>query len=206
MFFAGLKHAALSLAERVADNPGVSAVETGIALRVTLDLPGMAEPASAQINSLPDRSEARLNRLYSRVGHMLGAGSQHEILVGEAFADAHRLKPGDALSAILNGCTVPLRVAGIGLRRSGRKKRPTLGDAYRVGVDLMLVPAGALFQRRGTWNIFTVENGRARLREVRVRRSDGTLTQILEGVKPDADVIVYPGDGITDGVRVAFGK
>lgn len=120
-----------ALAERVG-YPGVSAVETGIALRVTLDLPGMAEPASAQINSLPDRSEARLNRLYSRVGHMLGAGSQHEILVGEAFADAHGLKPGDALSAILNGCTVPLRVAGIGLRRSGRKNDRR--SATRIGL------------------------------------------------------------------------
>lgn len=111
--FAGLKRAPLSVVERIAEIPGVGAVETGIGMRVTLDLPGMAEPASALINSLPDRAEARLNRLYLRSGHMIGMDSRHQILVGEAFADAHGLKPGDALSAILNGRKIPLRIAGI---------------------------------------------------------------------------------------------
>lgn len=111
--FAGLKRAPLSVAERVAALPAVGRVQTGIAMRVTLDLPGMEEPATAQINSVPDRDEGRLNRLFLRSGRTLSLTSRHEILVGEAFADAHQLKPGDSLSAILNGRKIPLHVAGI---------------------------------------------------------------------------------------------
>ena len=129
-------------------------------------------------------------------GRLAARDPRGRSVCGRAWVEAGRCVVGDSQ-----------RVHGAAASRWNRtssiraEKRPTLGDAYRVEVRV-----GALFQRGGTWNIFTVENGRARLREVRVRRSDGTLTQILEGVKPDADVIVYPGDGITNGVRVAFGK
>jgi HlyD family secretion protein len=90
------------------------------------------------------------------------------------------------------------------------EKRPTLGDAYRVearivvweGAEVTQVAAGALFQRGGKWQVFAVESGRAWLREVKTGRSNGVSTQIVEGLKPEEVVIVYPGDKIVDGVRV----
>jgi len=64
------------------------------------------------------------------------------------------------------------------------------------------VPAGALFRRGDQWATFVVEDGRARLRLVRAGRSSGTETQVLEGLKPGEEVILYPGSGVKDGVRV----
>jgi HlyD family secretion protein len=88
--------------------------------------------------------------------------------------------------------------------------RPTLGDAYRVEARIVIweservlqVPAGALFQRGGTWQTYVVEGGRARLRKVRTGHSNGLVTEIVEGLGEDEPVIVYPGDKIADGVRV----
>jgi putative ABC transport system permease protein len=111
--FAALKRAPLSVADEIAAVDGVAAVEAGIALQVTLDIPGVAEPARAEINSVPDLGSPKLNRLYLRRGRMLDPGSRHEVLVGEAFAEARGLEPGDEISVILNGRKLPLKIAGI---------------------------------------------------------------------------------------------
>ncbi len=112
--FVRLKRAPESVAERIAAIPGVARVETGIALQATLDIPGMPEPAVGLIQSLPEEGELVLNRLYLRSGRILtGRGSPGEILVGEAFASAHGLKPGDTISAILYGRKQTFRIAGI---------------------------------------------------------------------------------------------
>ncbi len=111
--FAKVKRAPDSVAHDIARLPGVAAVETSIAMQVTLDLPGMAEPATGLINTVPDRRPPELNRLFLRTGRLLQVDSHHEVLVGEAFAETHKLKPGDTVSAILNGRKLPLRIVGI---------------------------------------------------------------------------------------------
>jgi HlyD family secretion protein len=69
--------------------------------------------------------------------------------------------------------------------------------------DALRVPAGALFQRGGTWRAFVIEGGRAVLRTVKVGRSNGVETEVVEGLEENARVIVYPGDKVADGTRVA---
>ena len=89
--------------------------------------------------------------------------------------------------------------------------RPTLGDSYRVEArivtwektDTLWAPAGALFQGGGGWQTFVVAGGRARLREVKVGHGNGGQTEVLEGLRAGDEVIVYPGDKVTDGTRVA---
>jgi putative ABC transport system permease protein len=112
--FVRLKRAPNAVREQLAAIPGVAAVETGIAVQVTLDLPGQAEPAVGLINSLPERGEAALNRLYLRAGRLpLGRMTRGELAAGEAFAEAHGLKPGDSLAAILNGAKQTFHLSGI---------------------------------------------------------------------------------------------
>lgn len=112
--FARLKRAPLSVGEELSSVPGVAAVQTGISLQVTLDLPGMAEPAVGLIQSLPEQGELVLNRLYLRRGKILtGRGSSGEILVGEAFAEAHGLEPGDRIAAVVYGRKQTFRIAGV---------------------------------------------------------------------------------------------
>lgn len=90
------------------------------------------------------------------------------------------------------------------------EQRATLGDNYRVeakivtweGHDILRAPAGALFQRAGQWQAFVVENGHTKLRLVKVGRSSGLYTEIIEGLSEGDHVVVYPGDKITEGSRV----
>ena len=91
------------------------------------------------------------------------------------------------------------------------EKRPTLGDSYRVEARIVTwenatalrAPAGALFQRAGSWQAFTVEGGRARLRVVKIGRGNGVETEVVEGLAEGLQVVVYPGDKVADGTRVA---
>jgi HlyD family secretion protein len=64
------------------------------------------------------------------------------------------------------------------------------------------VPAGALFRRGESWNVFAVEDGRAQAREVTLLRRSGRLAAVASGLTPGERVIVYPSDRITSGVRV----
>ncbi len=111
--FAHLKRAPNSLAARVAEIPGVAAVQAGISVLATLDLEGLDEPASGQVRSLPDFGPPELNRLFLRTGSWLAAGSRGEVLVSEAFAQANQLKLGDSLSMLLNGRRKEFRIAGL---------------------------------------------------------------------------------------------
>jgi putative ABC transport system permease protein len=112
--FVKLKRAPQAVAGELAAIPGVAAVQTGIALQATLDLPGMDEPATGLLLSLPEDGELQLNRLYLRSGRMLvGRAPAGEILAGEAFAEANSLKPGSELSAVLYGRRQTFRIAGI---------------------------------------------------------------------------------------------
>jgi putative ABC transport system permease protein len=111
--FDSLKRAPNYLAERIAALPGVAGVQTDIAAPVTLDLPGLDEPASGLVRSLPDFGEPELNRLFLRRGRWLTPGARREVLVGEAFANANHLEPGDTLTLLLYGRRQDFSIAGI---------------------------------------------------------------------------------------------
>ena len=91
-----------------------------------------------------------------------------------------------------------------------REQWQQLGDGYRVEAEFILwqedavlqVPASALFRSADGWAVFAMENGRAALREVRVGRSNGLQTQLLDGLAEGAAVIVHPDETIEDGTRV----
>lgn len=112
--FATLKRAPNSVREQLAAIPGVATVQTGISIRAALDVPGLPEPAVGLINSLPERGEQVLNRVYLRAGQLpRGRTARYEVAAGEAFAEAHNLHPGDKISAILNGAKQEFMVSGI---------------------------------------------------------------------------------------------
>ncbi|MCB1278420.1 HlyD family efflux transporter periplasmic adaptor subunit [Prosthecobacter sp.] len=85
-----------------------------------------------------------------------------------------------------------------------------LGDRYRVEVrvavwhsdDTLLVPAGALFREGSEWKTFLYDDGNARVVVVKAGRTDGKLTQVLEGLKVGDEVLVHPPDTVKDGTSV----
>ena len=138
--FSDLKRAPNSLRSRLMEIPGVTAVETRVMGRMTLDLPGMLEPADGSIISIPDDRPQQLHRLYLRRGRLPATESHNEVVVGEAFALAHGLEPGHHVEAILHGAKERLTIVGIGLSPEFVfEARPgdTLPDNRRFGVFWM---------------------------------------------------------------------
>jgi putative ABC transport system permease protein len=111
--FAEVKRAPDSIAERLAEIPGVAQVETRIVELVTLDVPGLEDPAVGQLISLPVTRPPRLNQLYLRRGRQLEIGRDDEVLASEAFLEANHLELNDSIFAIINGRRKELRIVGV---------------------------------------------------------------------------------------------
>ncbi len=113
--FARLKRAPNSLADRIAEIPGVLRVQTRVEVEIILDMPDMQEPASGRLISVPGGPSRSLNEIYLRTGRWIDPAKPDEIIVSEAFAAAHHLRPGDSFRAIVQGNRMTLTVAGTGL-------------------------------------------------------------------------------------------
>jgi putative ABC transport system permease protein len=115
--FASLKRAPDTLAADLRSIPGVAAVQTRVAEDVILSVPGLAEPATGRLISLPGTAPAgqSLDRLHLTAGRYPAARSEDEIIVSQTFARANALGPGSRLGAVLNGRWKVLRVVGLAL-------------------------------------------------------------------------------------------
>ncbi len=113
--FASMNRAPEEVAARLLDLPGVSEIDTRVSAMASLEVEGVAEPATALIVSIPDGRQPRLNRVYLREGRMPDPDRPWEVLVHEAFAKANRMHPGDTLPAVIRGHRHLLHVTGIGL-------------------------------------------------------------------------------------------
>jgi HlyD family secretion protein len=67
-------------------------------------------------------------------------------------------------------------------------------------MNVLKIPAGAVFRQGNSWAVFRVSNGRASLRPVRIGRSSGLETEVLDGLEENDRVVVHPSDRIQDGV------
>ncbi|MHC5002768.1 MAG: ABC transporter permease, partial [Planctomycetota bacterium] len=154
--FAHLKRAPQTLADRIAEIPGVAQVQTRVVQSVTLDMPGMSEPAVGRLISLPPGVAPALNDLYLRRGGPPRSRSRLEVMASEAFADAHGLEPGDSIQAILNGRLEDLAVTGVVLSPEyiyQIREGDVLPDERRFGVLWMnQEELAAAFDMEGAFN------------------------------------------------------
>ncbi len=111
--FAHMKRAPRSLLSDLAEIPGVRRVEGRIVHGVIIDIDDMVEPGRAQAISLPQAEGANLNGIVIRAGRLPVSDSVNEIVIHEAFAEAHNFTPGDAFWANMNGRRRMLRIVGI---------------------------------------------------------------------------------------------
>lgn len=154
--FSHLKRAPKVLAARIGEIPGVARVQTRTVVDVTLDVPGLLEPAVGRLISIPERPSPGLNALYLRGGRYIEPGRPGEVLASEAFAIAHGLRPGGRAVAVINGKREILKVVGIALSpeyvyqiRDG----DILPDDKRFGVFWMGEPnLAAAFDMTGAFN------------------------------------------------------
>lgn len=113
--FASLKRAPESLAGRIGEIPGVDRVSTRVWAPVTLEIAGFSDPVSGLLVSAPRTGSADLNRLYLRAGRLMDPNRDDEVVIGDAFAEAHGFRPGDRLGVIISGKRKQLAIVGIAL-------------------------------------------------------------------------------------------
>jgi putative ABC transport system permease protein len=113
--FAHAVRAPSAVTDHLAALPGVARVHTRIVRDVVLDVPGLAEPATGRMVSLPDHGDPPLNRLHITAGHRPQAGRRDQVVVSQAFARANALRTGDTFHAVLGGRRARLTVVGTAL-------------------------------------------------------------------------------------------
>lgn len=154
--FAHLKRAPESLAAEIQSISGVATSQTRVVVEVTLDVPGLDEPATARLVSIPPNREPMLNDLFIRQGRYVEPGRSDEVLVSEAFADANKLQVGDSLGAVINGRWEKLGIVGVALSPEyvhEIRAADVFPDRRRFGVLWMSREAlGPAFDMQGAFN------------------------------------------------------
>ncbi len=119
--FGSVKRAPDALAAQLAAQPGVAEVQTTVEQMVRVELPNVSDPIIGQLIGMDPQRPASLNRVTLASGRALAADGQRrgdgalEALVSEGFAQAHGLKPGATLKALVNGRQRTLVVVGTAL-------------------------------------------------------------------------------------------
>lgn len=159
--FGHVESAPLSLGERIGRIPGVAAVDLRVATGAVLDMAGMKEPVRAKLVSLPDSGTQHLNQICLRDGRLPDSGEQRGVVVSEAFALAHGLRPGDRVTAIINGRRDHLDICGVGLSPEfvfEAAPGQTLPDSRHYGVFWMRYEALATaYDLNGAFNDYCLD-------------------------------------------------
>jgi putative ABC transport system permease protein len=154
--FAATKRAPERLRERLRAIPGVTEAETRVVADVVLDVPGLDEPASGRLISVPATSRPRLNDLHLSEGRWVSESAADEVIASEAFAEANGFHVGDAVSAIVNGRRRRLTIVGVALSPEyvySIRPGEIVPDARRFGVFWMERRAlASAFDMEGAFN------------------------------------------------------
>jgi putative ABC transport system permease protein len=113
--FARVERAPEALLKKVEALASVSVVESRIAEEVTVPLEGLSRPAYGRLLSLPSGRAPGTNDLHLRSGRLPNRGREDEVVILEAFAEAHGLAAGARLPVVINGRLRDLRVVGVAL-------------------------------------------------------------------------------------------
>lgn len=120
--FASVKRAPDALAETLRAIPGVADVQTTVEQVVRVRLEGVSDPIVGRLIGIHDREPPRMNRVVVRSGRAPEPGEagrrgdgRIEALVSAGFADVRGLKPGDTVTALVNGKERGLLVVGTAL-------------------------------------------------------------------------------------------
>jgi putative ABC transport system permease protein len=178
--FAPLKRAPLGVASRIASLPGVASVEARVVVDVLLDVPGLAEPATGRLVSIPFDRRPALNDLHLRRGRWIAG--RDEVLASEAFARANRLAIGDTLGAVIGGRWQRLRIVGLALSPEYVYEIRGTGDVFpdnrRFGVIWMgYEPLAAAFDLTGACNDLTLSLAAGASEAAALERLDRLLTR-----------------------------
>jgi HlyD family secretion protein len=162
----------------------------------------------------------------------IGDPAALEIVVDVLTSDAVRIRPGARVivdrwgGAALDGRVKRIepsaftRVSALGVEEQrvnvriglvdAKDKWASLGDGYRVeakivvweSADVVKVPASSIFRHDGSWALYAIEDGKARLTRIEVGERTPREVQSESGLEPGARVVIHPSDAVKDGTPV----
>ena len=154
--FAHLERAPGGLKARIEALPGVARVETRVYEGVMVPMPGMTRPASGTVVSVPAGSRPGLDDLHLKSGRWVDSARDDEVLLLNAFAEAHGLGLGDSVPAVINGTLRELRIVGLAMSPEFVFTMPPGGMSYdpkSIAILWMAEHAvSAAFQMEGGFN------------------------------------------------------
>lgn len=111
--FVQLERAPESVRADVEVLAGVARTESRVVKEAMLPLPQLPDPVRARVVSLLPDGEGILNQIKLRDGRIPEPEHADEAVLLQAFADAHHIRPGDRLPAVLNGKQRQLQIVGV---------------------------------------------------------------------------------------------
>lgn len=100
-FIVDLKRAPAGAVDEVARVPNVWDVRGRVSLAARVDLVGVDEPIMGVAVSVPEERRPVINDVFLKSGTWFTAGDEKEVILNEAFAEAHDLKPGSRVRVLL---------------------------------------------------------------------------------------------------------
>ncbi|MBN2476532.1 MAG: ABC transporter permease [Pirellulales bacterium] len=107
-----LKKVPLAELGPLAELPGVVEIRPRIQFHATVDLDDTVKPLNGLVLSLPNRREPIINDVVLRQGGYFTETRENEVLVNDAFARKHGLRPGDWIRLVLNNRSQELFIVG----------------------------------------------------------------------------------------------
>lgn len=158
--FVGVHRAPQALLPAISAIDGVAVAEARTVTSVQVDVPGLAEPASATLVSMPTARPMLLNDVHLVSGRRVAEGAFDEVLLYAPFAEANLLTVGDSVSVVLNGKWRRCVVVGTAISPEFvivMNPGTLMLDSKRVGVMWMSEESvQAAFDMRGAWNSVVV--------------------------------------------------
>src|SRR5690606_34865526 len=144
-----------------------------------LDLPGLDEPATGRVLSLPPDGLPALNLPVLRAGRLPDPLRPDEVVVNAPFAEANELRPGDGFDAVLNGRMRRLTITGTVLSPEfiyAIGPGALMPDDRRFGIIWMgEEAAAAAFGQQGAFNDVLIGLSRGASEEVVIAAVDALL-------------------------------
>lgn len=165
-FSVELKKMPLSELRRLDEVRGVTEYRPRITFPVVVDLEDVERPVSGRVISLPDAPRPVINNVVLRSGGYFTDRRREEVIVNDAFARAHHIKPGGRLRLILN---------------NGRQELTVVGTAISSEFVYLISPGGIVPDREN-YGVFYFKQSYAE----EVFGFDGACNQIVGLLDPES--------------------